>query len=68
MCFHFPSGGVERSWAGVPRKIFSPGSTAVRCVCVENPFAADEDPNIQNYDNCPPDANSCPVEDELLES
>ncbi|CAF98513.1 unnamed protein product, partial [Tetraodon nigroviridis] len=29
------SGGVDRSWAGVPRKLYSPGSTGVRCVCVK---------------------------------
>lgn len=58
------SGGVERAWTGVPRKMFAPGSKAVRCVCIEDPFAADEDPNIQNYDSCPRDANSCHVEED----
>lgn len=55
------SGGVERGWAGFPRKLFSPGSTGVRCVCVEDPIAADEDANIQKYGGCPQDANSCSV-------
>ncbi|XP_070773094.1 neuferricin [Enoplosus armatus] len=57
------SGGVERGWTGVPRKLFSPGSTGVRCVCVEDPAAAEEDPNLQKYDGCPPHADSCSVKE-----
>lgn len=57
------SGGVERDWTGVPRKLFSPGSSGVRCVCVEDPAAAEEDQNLQKYDNCPPHADSCSVEE-----
>ncbi|XP_054482314.1 neuferricin [Anoplopoma fimbria] len=57
------SGGVERGWTGVPRKLFSPGSSGVRCVCVEDPSAAEEDPNLQKYDGCPPHAESCSVEE-----
>ncbi|XP_051256300.1 neuferricin [Dicentrarchus labrax] len=57
------SGGVERDWTGVPRKLFSPGSSSVRCVCVEDPSAAEEDPNLQKYDGCPPHADSCSVEE-----
>ncbi|KAE8288001.1 Neuferricin Cytochrome b5 domain-containing protein 2 Precursor [Larimichthys crocea] len=56
------SGGVERNWVGVPRKLFSPGSSGVRCVCVEDPSAAEDDPNLQKYDGCPPHADSCTVE------
>ncbi|XP_042287524.1 neuferricin [Thunnus maccoyii] len=55
------SGGVERGWTGVPRKLFSPGSSSARCVCVEDPSAAEEDPNLQKYDGCPPHADSCTV-------
>ncbi|XP_031713412.1 neuferricin isoform X2 [Anarrhichthys ocellatus] len=57
------SGGVERGWTGVPRKLFSPGSSGVRCVCVEDLSAAEEDPNLQKYDGCPPHAESCSVEE-----
>ncbi|XP_041657256.1 neuferricin [Cheilinus undulatus] len=57
------SGGVERSWVGVPRKLFSAGSSGVRCVCVEDPSAAEDDPNLQKYDDCPPHADSCSVKD-----
>lgn len=55
------SGGVDRVWTGVPRKLFSPGSSGVRCVCVRDPSAAEEDPNLQKYDGCPPQAESCSV-------
>ncbi|XP_069556827.1 neuferricin [Brachyistius frenatus] len=55
------SGGVVRDWAGVPRKLFSPSSSGVRCVCVEDPSAAEEDPNLLKYDGCPPHADSCSV-------
>ncbi|XP_059208104.1 neuferricin isoform X2 [Centropristis striata] len=57
------SGGVQRGWTGVPRKLFSPGSSGVRCVCVEDPSAADDDPNMHKYDGCPSHADSCSVED-----
>uniref|UniRef100_UPI0037E712B6 neuferricin n=1 Tax=Semicossyphus pulcher TaxID=241346 RepID=UPI0037E712B6 len=57
------SGGVERSWTGVPRKLFSAGSSGVRCVCVKDLSAAEEDPNLQEYDGCPPHADSCTVKD-----
>ncbi|XP_029504146.1 neuferricin isoform X1 [Oncorhynchus nerka] len=54
------SGGVQRDWAGVPRKLFSPGSGRSRCVCVQNSSTL-ENPNIQEYEDCPPHADSCPV-------
>ncbi|XP_034539187.1 neuferricin [Notolabrus celidotus] len=57
------SGGVERSWTGVPRKLFSAGSAGVRCVCVEDLSAAEDDPNLQEYDDCPPHAESCSVKE-----
>ncbi|CAL8398373.1 unnamed protein product [Boreogadus saida] len=54
------SGGVERSWAGVPRKLFSPGSSRSRCVCVEDPSSGS--PNMQDYQGCHPDSDSCTLE------
>jgi hypothetical protein len=30
------SGGVERDWAGVPRKLYEPGTSKHRCACVKN--------------------------------
>ncbi|KAF3706700.1 Neuferricin Cytochrome b5 domain-containing protein 2 Precursor [Channa argus] len=53
------SGGVPREWTGVPRKLYSPGSGSVRCVCVQDPSAAEEDPNLQKYEGCPPSSESC---------
>ncbi|CAG5876626.1 unnamed protein product [Menidia menidia] len=55
------SGGVIRDWIGVPRKLFSPVSNSVRCVCVQDPSAAEEDPSLQKYDGCPPQSDSCSV-------
>ncbi|KAM3869328.1 neuferricin [Diretmus argenteus] len=54
------SGGVERQWTGVPRKFFSAGSAGSRCVCVEDPSTV-ENPNLQEYQDCPPHADSCPI-------
>ncbi|XP_057676704.1 neuferricin [Corythoichthys intestinalis] len=47
------SGGIQRSWTGVPRKLFSVGASGSRCVCVEDPSTANENPNLQEYDGCP---------------
>ncbi|KAM8898665.1 neuferricin isoform 2-T2 [Spinachia spinachia] len=57
------SGGVERGWTGVPRKLFSPGSSGVRCVCVEDTLAAQENPNLKKYDGCSRHAESCSIEE-----
>ncbi|CAL8266704.1 unnamed protein product [Merluccius merluccius] len=54
------SGGVERRWAGVPRKLFSPGSSRFRCVCVEDPSSS-EMPTMQEYQGCPPHSDSCTI-------
>uniref|UniRef100_A0A3P8VYU1 Neuferricin n=1 Tax=Cynoglossus semilaevis TaxID=244447 RepID=A0A3P8VYU1_CYNSE len=55
------SGGVLRDWAGVPRKLFSAGSPSARCICVEDQSAAEKNPNLQKYDGCHPQADSCYV-------
>ncbi|KAI6176668.1 Neuferricin-like protein [Aphelenchoides bicaudatus] len=69
------SGGVEREWVGVPRKLYAPGSKHYRCACVKNfgvPLATTnakgnrgdlDNPNIKPYENCSPTANSCKLED-----
>ncbi|XP_061106563.1 neuferricin isoform X1 [Conger conger] len=56
------SGGVQRSWAGVPRKLFSPGSSGYRCVCVqsEDPTALNS-PLLKQFEDCPSLAESCRV-------
>ncbi|KAL2094996.1 hypothetical protein ACEWY4_009715 [Coilia grayii] len=54
------SGGVKRDWVGVPRKLFSPGSSRSRCVCVRTTEPDHQDnPNLQEYSGCPPEAQSC---------
>lgn len=54
------SGGVERKWAGVPRRLYTPGTRAARCVCVENP--SDDDPNLKTYESCPLHSPSCRID------
>lgn len=54
------SGGVERKWTGVPRRLYNPGSSGARCVCVETPYH--DNPNLKTYENCPIDSPSCLVE------
>ncbi|MEQ2246886.1 Neuferricin [Ilyodon furcidens] len=54
------SGGVIRDWTGVPRKLFSPVSGHVQCVCIKDPSTAN-DPSLQKYEGCPSDADSCMV-------
>lgn len=68
------SGGVDRDWAGVPRKLYAAGSKNYRCACVKNfgtPLATDDakgnrgdldNPNLKLYDNCSPSSNSCKLE------
>ncbi|KAG7268990.1 hypothetical protein CRUP_004261 [Coryphaenoides rupestris] len=56
------SGGVERAWAGVPRKLFTAGSGR-RCVCVEEP-APSGSPSMQEYRGCPPHSHSCPLDEQ----
>ncbi|XP_061658809.1 neuferricin [Syngnathoides biaculeatus] len=55
------SGGVERSWTGFPRKLFSLGISGSRCVCVDDPSTA-ENPNLREYDGCPTQAVTCSLE------
>ncbi|VDN50464.1 unnamed protein product [Dracunculus medinensis] len=70
------SGGIHRSWSGVPRKLFSPGTKTYRCACVKNfgaPLAGNvgnekgtnrgdlDNPNLHEYEGCGPTANSCKI-------
>jgi len=71
------SGGINRDWVGVPRKLFKPGSSQSRCACIKDsgpPSDADpqaphknrgdlDNPNLQPYDNCNPVAISCNFKD-----
>ncbi|NWW74056.1 NEUFC protein, partial [Climacteris rufus] len=67
------SGGVDRGWAGVPRKLFRPGSAGTQCVCVRStgaPWGQPEPaqrggtgdldhPHLQQYEGCHPLAQQC---------
>ncbi|XP_050691044.1 neuferricin-like [Eriocheir sinensis] len=67
------SGGIERDWVGVPRKLFIPGQSNSRCACVKNfgPPSHDpkrvthndrgdlDHPNLQEYANCAPHQPEC---------
>jgi len=67
------SGGIQRDWSGVPRKLFKAGSKDHRCACVKNfgaPLSEDPteghknrgdllNPNLQEYEGCSPTSNSC---------
>lgn len=58
----FSSGGIQRDWVGVPRMLFTPGSSHSRCVCVQpsNPVHS-ENRNLREYKDCPPHADSCRI-------
>lgn len=51
------SGGVTRSWMGVPRKYFEAGHTDYRCACVHSDKLADK--NLKEYDDCDAKSVSC---------
>ncbi|XP_067864046.1 neuferricin isoform X2 [Heptranchias perlo] len=70
------SGGIERNWAGVPRKLYKPGSRNHRCVCVRTngppanqPSSAHnrgdlDNPNLQEYEGCYSLSDSCAIPEE----
>ncbi|NXK97145.1 NEUFC protein, partial [Formicarius rufipectus] len=67
------SGGVSRAWAGVPRRLYQPGSPGSGCVCVRStgapwghPPSAQhsdrgdlDDPHLEEYEGCHPLAEQC---------
>ncbi|NWI51080.1 NEUFC protein, partial [Calyptomena viridis] len=66
------SGGVSRDWAGVPRKLYQPGSKGSPCVCVRStgppwghPHSQHssrgdlDNPHLQEYEGCHPLAEQC---------
>ncbi|XP_043574867.1 neuferricin [Chiloscyllium plagiosum] len=69
------SGGVKRSWAGVPRKLYKPGSKSHRCVCVRptgppsnQPNSAQnrgdlDNPSLQEYAGCHSLSDACALPD-----
>ncbi|KAL4714563.1 hypothetical protein ACJJTC_006609 [Scirpophaga incertulas] len=53
------SGGVRRSWIGVPRQLYSPGQDHPRCVCVNIGQHENETALLKEYDNCSSGSTSC---------
>ncbi|NXJ74798.1 NEUFC protein, partial [Trogon melanurus] len=67
------SGGVNRDWTGVPRKLYRPGSRGSHCVCVratgppwDQPDSTEhsdrgdlENPLLEEYEGCHPLAEQC---------
>lgn len=51
------SGGVQRDWIGVPRKIFKPGQTDFNCVCVHDSKL--DSPNLKEFDHCDSKSTKC---------
>ncbi|XP_026329634.1 neuferricin homolog [Hyposmocoma kahamanoa] len=55
------SGGIARSWVGVPRQLYTPGEKRPRCACVD--LEHDHSSALLNeYDNCTPFSTSCVLE------
>ncbi|XP_078403972.1 neuferricin isoform X1 [Cetorhinus maximus] len=69
------SGGIERNWAGVPRKLYKPGSRNHRCACVRTtgpPFNQPsspqnrgdlDNPALQEYEGCHSLSDTCAIPD-----
>lgn len=55
------SGGIERAWAGYPRRFFDSSSKVERCVCIEK--ADSQDGRFKLYDNCPSTSDECRLEE-----
>lgn len=51
------SGGIDRDFVGVPRKMYEVGQADFRCACVPNDRL--EDPLLKEYDNCDPESFEC---------
>uniref|UniRef100_A0A6J0V4H4 Neuferricin n=1 Tax=Pogona vitticeps TaxID=103695 RepID=A0A6J0V4H4_9SAUR len=57
------SGGVNRDWTGVPRKLYEPGSHHSHCVCVKTEGSSHYSPNLQEYEGCHPLSDWCALKD-----
>lgn len=67
--FYLFSGGINRDWVGVPRKLYKVGSDTFRCACVNLEDLKNPDSlqyarrgHLQLYEDCDPDEASCFVE------
>uniref|UniRef100_A0A1B6LJC2 Cytochrome b5 heme-binding domain-containing protein n=1 Tax=Graphocephala atropunctata TaxID=36148 RepID=A0A1B6LJC2_9HEMI len=64
------SGGVERDWEGVPRKLYEPGADTFRCACINVSVQSQvivpntgtvRTGNLEEYEDCHPKSTSCYV-------
>jgi hypothetical protein len=51
------SGGVKRSWPGLPRLVLNPNSNTESCACVSE--ADLKHPNVKEYANCDAKSTTC---------
>ncbi|OQV20682.1 putative Neuferricin [Hypsibius exemplaris] len=56
------SGGIDRNWSGLPRLFLTQkdGKKSTRCACVHPDKV--KDPRVELYPSCPPDADSCKLQ------
>jgi hypothetical protein len=55
------SGGIERTWTGVPRRYYDSLTKVERCVCVQN--ADEQDGRFKQYKDCLPTSFECQIFD-----
>ncbi|CAF4145539.1 unnamed protein product [Rotaria sp. Silwood2] len=55
------SGGIERTWAGVPRRYFDSATKTERCVCVQN--TDEQNGRFRQYKDCLPTSIECKILD-----
>jgi len=66
------SGGIDRAWSGVPRRLFTPGKETERCACIKdsgpplsNKVSSETDrgdldhPHLKEYPGCDSKADTC---------
>ncbi|CAF3335137.1 unnamed protein product [Rotaria sp. Silwood1] len=53
------SGGIERTWIGVPRRYFDSSTKTERCVCVQN--SDEQNGRFKQYKDCLPTSTECKI-------
>lgn len=57
------SGGIERDWIGVPRKLYVPGANSYRCACVNKSNLNNDNIEMSQYlveyEGCEANSNTC---------
>ncbi|CAF3357796.1 unnamed protein product [Rotaria socialis] len=55
------SGGIERTWTGVPRRAYDSATKTERCVCVQN--TNEQNGRFKQYKDCSPTSVECKILD-----